>query len=94
MKTIMASRLFSRLAGTLAALCMVAAAPGAMAGHGDEITVAYFLEWPSPNLASKADGTFDKEMGAKGQLALVRQRQRDDRRDGVGGLCRSPTRRG
>ena len=65
MKTNMTSRLFSRLAGALAALCMVAAAPGAMAGHGDEITVAYFLEWPSPNLAFKADGSFDKAMGAK-----------------------------
>ena len=65
MKTRMTSRLFPRLAGALAALCMVVAAPGAMAGHGDEITVAYFLEWPSPNLAFKADGSFDKEMGAK-----------------------------
>ena len=52
-----------RTAGALAALCAVAAAPGAAAL--DEITVAYFLEWPSPNLAYKADGAFDKEMGLK-----------------------------
>lgn len=51
------------LAGALAALCAVATAPGVAAL--DEITVAYFLEWPSPNLAFKADGTFDKEMGLK-----------------------------
>lgn len=31
----------------------------------DEITVAYFLEWPSPNLMYKADGRFEKEMGVK-----------------------------
>ena len=31
----------------------------------DEITVAYFLEWPSPNLAAKADGSFDEKMGLK-----------------------------
>lgn len=30
-----------------------------------EITIAYFLEWPQPNLIYKADGTFDKEMGVK-----------------------------
>jgi taurine transport system substrate-binding protein len=30
-----------------------------------EITVAYFLEWPLPMLAAKADGTFEKEMGVK-----------------------------
>lgn len=31
----------------------------------DEITVAYFLEWPMPFLAAKADGTFEKELGVK-----------------------------
>ena len=31
----------------------------------EEITVAYFLEWPLPFLASKADGTFEKELGVK-----------------------------
>ena len=31
----------------------------------DEITVAYFLEWPSPNLAYKAEGRFDRELGVK-----------------------------
>lgn len=31
----------------------------------EEITVAYFLEWPMPMLASKADGTFEEELGVK-----------------------------
>jgi len=31
----------------------------------EEITVAYFLEWPLPFLASKADGSFEKELGVK-----------------------------
>ena len=31
----------------------------------DEITVAYFLEWPMPFLMSKADGTYEREMGLK-----------------------------
>ncbi|MCG8694040.1 MAG: ABC transporter substrate-binding protein [Minwuiales bacterium] len=31
----------------------------------DEITVAYFLEWPMPFLAAKADGTYEREMGVK-----------------------------
>jgi len=31
----------------------------------DEITVAYFLEWPMPFLAAKADGTYERELGVK-----------------------------
>lgn len=31
----------------------------------DEITVAYFLEWPMPFLAAKADGSYEKELGVK-----------------------------
>ncbi len=31
----------------------------------DEITVAYFLEWPMPFLAAKADGAYEKAMGMK-----------------------------
>lgn len=31
--------------------------------HLDEITVAYFLEWPMPMLAAKADGTYDEALG-------------------------------
>ncbi|MGI9507041.1 MAG: ABC transporter substrate-binding protein [Geminicoccaceae bacterium] len=53
----------------LAAMSAVAAAALTLsAGTAkalDEITVAYFLEWPSPNLAAKADGSFDEKMGVK-----------------------------
>nr|CAA6829173.1 MAG: Taurine-binding periplasmic protein TauA [uncultured Thiotrichaceae bacterium] len=31
----------------------------------DEITVGYFLEWPMPFLAAKADGSYDKALGSK-----------------------------
>ena len=31
----------------------------------DEITVAYFLEWPMPFLASKASGAYDEALGMK-----------------------------
>ena len=65
MKTGTKSRRLPHWAGALAALGMAAAAPVATAGHGDEVTVAYFLEWPSPNLAFKDDGTFDEEMGSR-----------------------------
>ena len=54
-------RFGTALAGALLAAPLYAGAASAL----DEITVAYFLEWPSPNLMYKADGTFDKEMGVK-----------------------------
>ncbi len=31
----------------------------------DEITVAYFLEWPTPNLYGKSTGAYEKAMGVK-----------------------------
>lgn len=31
----------------------------------DELTVAYFLEWPMPFLAAKADGSYDRALGRK-----------------------------
>ena len=30
----------------------------------DEVRVAYFLEWPTPNLAAKVDGAYDAALGA------------------------------
>ena len=48
-------------AAATAALALSAGSAKAL----DEITVAYFLEWPSPNLAAKADGSFDEQMGVK-----------------------------
>jgi len=44
-----------------AALMMSAGAASAM----DEITVAYFLEWPMPFEYAKQMGTYEKEMGVK-----------------------------
>ena len=35
------------------------------AGHGEEITVAYFLEWPMPFQYGKVTGAYEKELGAK-----------------------------
>ena len=51
------------LASTAAAAVMAVSVTPAKAV--DEITVAYFLEWPMPFLAAKADGTYEEEMGVK-----------------------------
>ena len=51
------------LASVAAAAVMALSATSAKAL--DEITVAYFLEWPMPMLASKADGTYESELGLK-----------------------------
>jgi taurine transport system substrate-binding protein len=40
-------------------------APFQAAAAPDEITVAYFLEWPMPFQAAKVAGTYDAEMGVK-----------------------------
>jgi taurine transport system substrate-binding protein len=53
----------SRLPLSLAALAIAASASAAHAV--EEITVAYFLEWPLPFEAAKVDGTFEKELGVK-----------------------------
>ncbi|MEO9825871.1 MAG: ABC transporter substrate-binding protein [Paracoccaceae bacterium] len=34
-------------------------------GHLEEITVAYFLEWPMPMMESKASGAYDEALGMK-----------------------------
>ncbi|MEM8750554.1 MAG: ABC transporter substrate-binding protein [Pseudomonadota bacterium] len=52
----------SALAGAVMALSSTAAFAD---GHGKEITVGYFLEWPMPFLAAKAAGEYDKALGAK-----------------------------
>ncbi len=35
----------------------------AQAANAQELTVGYFLEWPMPFLAAKADGTYDEALG-------------------------------
>ncbi|MDP5219987.1 ABC transporter substrate-binding protein [Ruegeria sp. 2205SS24-7] len=49
---------------TLAASGMLAIA-GQSAVAQEEITVAYFLEWPMPFLAAKASGAYDEALGKK-----------------------------
>jgi len=49
-----------KVAGAATALAMLGAAQAAMS---EEITVAYFLEWPMPFQYAKAMGTYEDEMG-------------------------------
>ncbi len=61
-------RLFARIAnGASVALLSVCVAAGwaRAADKPDEITVAYFLEWPTPNQTAQLDKSFDKAMGLK-----------------------------
>lgn len=51
------------LTSTVATLAFMAGSQAAMAL--EEITVAYFLEWPMPFEYAKAMGTYDSEMGVK-----------------------------
>lgn len=51
------------LTSTAATLAFMAGSQAAMAL--EEITVAYFLEWPMPFEYAKANGTYDTEMGVK-----------------------------
>lgn len=56
----------TKLMGAVAGLAMMAGAlPAVAGGHGGEITVGYFLEWPMPFQYAKAMGTYDEEMGTK-----------------------------
>ena len=45
----------------LAAAALAAAAGGAHAA--DEVNVAYFLEWATPNMIAKADGAYEEALG-------------------------------
>ena len=50
----------------LSTACAAAAAISAtQASALDEITVAYFLEWPMPFQFAKANGTYEEELGVK-----------------------------
>ncbi|MCB4380106.1 taurine ABC transporter substrate-binding protein, partial [Synechococcus sp. MU1644] len=54
----------TKLMGAVAATAMLAGAQGAVAaGHGGEITVAYFLEWPMPFQFAKETGMYEEAMG-------------------------------
>ncbi len=56
----------SKLMGAVAGLAMMTGAQAAVAGgHGDAITVAYFLEWPMPFQFAKEQGMYEEAMGTK-----------------------------
>ena len=56
----------SKLMGAVAGVAMLTGAQTAFAGgHGGEITVAYFLEWPMPFQFAKEMGTYEEVMGTK-----------------------------
>ncbi len=59
-------KLKSTLMGAAAGLALIAGGQAALAdGHLDEITVAYFLEWPTPNQFAQVNGIYDEELGVK-----------------------------
>ena len=49
--------------GLLAGTVMAMGGTAAFAEAHGEITVGYFLEWPMPFLAAKADGSYDEALG-------------------------------
>ena len=54
------------LIGAVAGVAMLSGAGTAIAdGHLDEITVAYFLEWPTPNQFAQANGLYEEALGVK-----------------------------
>lgn len=49
-----------------AAIALTSVAPAALAdGHLEEITVAYFLEWPTPNQFAQQNKLYEEAMGVK-----------------------------
>ena len=58
-------KLKTKLMGAVAGLAALGAVQANAAGHLEEITVAYFLEWPMPFQYAKVNGTYDEEMGVK-----------------------------
>ena len=57
-------KLKSTLRSAVAGLAVVVGGQGAFAGgHGGEITVAYFLEWPMPFQFAKETGMYEEAMG-------------------------------
>lgn len=49
----------------LAGAALVVSAQSIQAAGHAEITVAYFLEWPMPMMAAKADGAYSEALGVK-----------------------------
>ncbi len=55
-------RITNILKGVVAGTAIIA---GGQASAADEITVAYFLEWPMPFQYAKTNGTYDEALGVK-----------------------------
>ncbi|TFL18258.1 taurine ABC transporter substrate-binding protein [Jannaschia formosa] len=53
----------SKLLGAVAAATLLSGGQAVLAQDVDEITVAYFLEWPMPFQYAKVNGTYEEEMG-------------------------------
>ncbi|MFD2738260.1 ABC transporter substrate-binding protein [Sulfitobacter aestuarii] len=53
------------LKGAVASAALIVSGQMALAQSGDEVTVAYFLEWPMPFQYAKVQGTYEEEMGTK-----------------------------
>ena len=59
-------KLTTKLMGAVASVAMLAGAGAAVAdGHLEEITVAYFLEWPTPNQFAQANKLYEEALGVK-----------------------------
>ena len=60
-------KLVKTVAAALAGASILAGGmvPAAADGHLKEITVAYFLEWPTPNQFAQANKLYEKELGVK-----------------------------
>ena len=57
--------LMKHIITTAAAIMLAAAGFNAGAKDLEEITVAYFLEWPTANQVAQQEKTYDKELGVK-----------------------------
>ena len=59
-------KLKTTLMGAVAGAALLTGGQAALAdGHLEEITVAYFLEWPTPNQFAQVNGLYDEELGVK-----------------------------
>lgn len=51
------------IATALLTVALILPLTTAQARHGDDMTIAYFLEWPTPNQVAQLDKTYDKVLG-------------------------------
>ncbi len=58
-------KLKTKLMGAVAGVLALGTVQANAGGHLEEITVAYFLEWPMPFQYAKVNGTYDEAMGVK-----------------------------